>query len=94
MNPVGTRTGLARDIWLYICREGGRWSPDEIAARFSLPRQQAALAMHNMAGRVGSLRRYKDRGRTRFGVTTECKVPHGVSLAELAAAGAISEPAQ
>lgn len=86
---AGIRTGIAKDIWLHICGEGGTWTPDEIAARFDLPRQAAALTMHRMAARIGTLKQYSASRGTKFGVTPECKVPQGISLAELAKVGAI-----
>lgn len=89
MTGAGQRNGLVREIWLHICREGGKWTPEEIAARFDLPRQKAALTMHNMAGRCGSLQRFKQGGRAQFGVTKDCKVPQGLSLDELVSIGAI-----
>ena len=79
----GKRNGLAKQIWLYIVKEGGRWTPEEIADQFGVPRQIAALAMHNMTSRTGALLRVKVRGRAKFGVTQACTIPHGVRLNEL-----------
>lgn len=78
-----TRSGIVRDIWLHICREGGKWTPDEIAEEFSMSRKKVALTMHNMASRNGSLQRYTQSNRAHFGVTKDCMIPLGISLAEL-----------
>lgn len=82
-------TGFARGIWLHIAKEGGTWTPDEIAQQFNVPRQTAALAMHNLTTRAKSLTRYKDRGRAKFGVTRVCRIPYGLTVQELAEVGVI-----
>jgi hypothetical protein len=77
------RTGIQKAIWLHICREGGPWTPEEIAARFSISRQSANVTMQNMTTRGKHLRRFRVNKRTAFGVTLGCNVPLGVTLQEI-----------
>lgn len=84
---AGKRNGLARRIWLLICSEGGKWAPEEIAEEFNVPRQVAALAMHNMTRRTGALNRTKAKGRAKFGVTRDCTIPHGITVEQIMEAG-------
>lgn len=86
---AGIRTGMARAIWMHVCREGGKWTAQEIAQHLGQPRQKVSLTMHRMATHMGSLRRYSTNRPTKFGVTSACKVPQGVSLDDLASLGAL-----
>lgn len=95
MNGQGISYGLLKDVWLHICREGGKWTPEEIAQHVGEPREKVARLMHNMTRRGSQLRRYKaDNGRAQFGVTAECVIPAGLTVKELASAGivGVSEP--
>jgi predicted transcriptional regulator len=83
------RTGIHKAIWLHICHEGGAWTPDEIAEEFGMDRQKANVLMQNMVARQGSLKRFKVEGRSAFGVTKECAIPAGLTVADLRTAGAM-----
>jgi hypothetical protein len=77
------RTGMQKAIWLHILREGGAFTPDEIAQAFNIGRQRANVMLQNMASRSGSLKRYRVDGKAAFGVTGACALPAGVTMDEL-----------
>lgn len=86
------RTGLSKRIWLHLLKEGGLFTPDELAQEFGAPRQIVALAMHNMVGRSGALHKVKVGNRAKFGVTQTCALPYGLTLEDLAQAGLRQAP--
>lgn len=88
----GIRNGDVRQVWLRLCKEGGKWTPDEVAGFLRKPRDGVARMMHNMASRAGQLKRYKEPGnRCSFGVTVDCEIPFGITVRELADAGVVRE---
>lgn len=86
------KTGVVKDIWLHICKEGGMWTPDEIAQEFGMPRETARVVMTSMQRRSGLLTTHKASNRVSFGVTAECRLPVGVTVKELASVGVIYQP--
>lgn len=85
------KTGVVKDIWLHICKEGGRWTPEEIAQELGLPRESARVVMTSMQRRQGALTVTKNSNRLSFGVTADCKVPMGVTVRDLAGVGVIPQ---
>lgn len=86
----GHRTGISRRIWLFICENGGTWTPDAIAMQFGIERQAANVTMQNMVARGASLQRFRSHsGRACFGITKDCQVPAGVTVADLKRIGAL-----
>lgn len=86
---AGHKQGYVRVIWLHLCKEGGWWTPMEVAPLIDMPHEKAARVMHNMVARANQLKRGKVNGRVQFGVTPDCSVPFGITVRELAEAGAI-----
>lgn len=87
----GRANGESSVIWLHMCREGGRWTPEEMAVVLNKPREPVARKLHTMAGKMKQLKRYKERGRAVFGVTPECLIPFGITVKELAEVGVLPE---
>lgn len=86
MNTKPTFTNAA--VWLMMLREGGRWSAAEVGARIGMDQSQVANNLRAME-QFGTLKRW-DRGdkptdRVRFGVTPECTIPRGVTVADIVA---------
>jgi hypothetical protein len=84
-----------KKLWLHMLTEGGRWTSAE-AADFLCIDQWSARALLNAMVAAGSLKRFEPAEGSRansFGVTSECRVPMGVTLAELAAIGILKEAA-
>ena len=79
------RTGVVRESWLLMLREGGHWSSKELNDRFGYDIHTVLLGMVAK----GYAAKYGAGHDTRFGVTRSCKVPTGVTLSELSEAGAL-----
>lgn len=71
-------TYTATKAWLHMLREGGLWTVPELVTVCGLQRDtfRNHLARWTEAGCAVK------RG-TKFGVTPACKIPHGITLAEL-----------
>jgi hypothetical protein len=87
----GRSTGASREIWLLMCKEGGRWTPEEMAEALNKSRHPTARKMHTMAGKMKQLKRFKEKGRALFGVTSDCLIPFGITVKELAEVGVLTE---
>lgn len=85
---AGHKEGYVRTIWLHLCKEGGMWTPAEVAPLVNLGREHVARVMHNMVARGGQLVRKKVNGRCQFGVTQDCSIPYGITVRQLIDAGA------
>jgi hypothetical protein len=75
-----TRTGTAREAWLLLFKEGGRWTAKDME-------QEMGKDVHRNLGRLvdnGYAVKYGEgRNKVSFGVTADCKVPIGVTVKEL-----------
>jgi hypothetical protein len=76
----------AKALWIRMLTEGGRWKAKELADVGGENYGRALTAMYQ----VGSVKRFAFGV---YGVTLDCKIPVGVTLAELVQAGAIKETA-
>lgn len=87
--------GVTKRIWLHMLREGGRWDADEVADLVKGKRPAVVKGLNAMAT-CGSVKKFsKVAGkRVQFGVTPDCKIANGVTIAEILAAnlGALAEP--
>lgn len=75
------RTGSVKAAWLLMLGEGGRWSSKDIS-------QKLGKDLHSHLYRMmeqGYAIRYAggDGEPVRFGVTTDCKVPLGVTMRDI-----------
>lgn len=85
MNVDRSKTGLAKRIWLLLLKEGGRWRTAEISEALSELPYVVTQALYPLERRE-SVKRYEKPGKGQFvawGITPGCKVPQGVSLADL-----------
>lgn len=80
-----TRTGSVKRAWLLMVTQGGRWSASEV-------QQELGHDLHAHLQRMvesGHAKKFPGGAKSnsvKFGVTTDCKVPIGVTLKELAKA--------
>ena len=85
--------GIYKAAWLLMLRDGGRWKPAEIA-RLIAPQGNVHVA-RILSGMVksGMVRRFvtEGKGQGKYGVTMQCCLPMGVTLAELVEAGAVQQ---
>lgn len=93
---MNERTGISREIWLLMAKEGGRWSTAELTEKTTYDRMGMAGCIASMV-RGGILRQFDapagKRHRYEFGVTAACRVPQGVTLADLVGAEVVAEAA-
>lgn len=83
-------SGNNKRVWLHLLAEGGRWSTAEIAAATHMDPGAVNSGLYRMTlqGMVTRHETSRGRARTEFGVSTACKIPLGVTLAELQKLGA------
>lgn len=76
-----------RDFWLWLFNEGGRYTANEIAAKHGWTVDKALERLFSMSSR-GQIHKFPpepgDR-RQRYGVTGTCRVPTGMTVAEVQA---------
>lgn len=76
---------FTKAVWFLLGMEGGRWTVGEIldTIETNWPRNAARYQIGDMAA-TGLLARFEDpeRGLT-YGVTRACKIPRGLTLAEI-----------
>ena len=85
------RTGTTKAAWLFLLREGGRWTAVDIADELGDSNQEVMQMIAAMVS-GGLVRRYEKQkpcAYLTYGVTAACKVPRGVTIAELAECGAV-----
>ena len=76
--------GLVKKMWLHIAKEGGRWTPEEIAIALGENKEVVNRALHSMAGRRRCLSKIAIKGKPKFGVTEDCVIPRGITVKEMA----------
>lgn len=87
---------MTKEMWLFLLKEGGRWCGSELHKAMNLERRRVAVLVGNMAD-TGQITRYEKTGprsRVRFAVTPACKIPQGVTLAELMEVGILRKGAE
>ncbi len=88
--PKPTKT-----LWLRMLAEGGRWKSAEAGEALAMDQWSARALLNSMVA-AGSAVRFEPFGESTtytFGVTINCKIPQGITLAELTAIGIIKEAA-
>jgi len=82
-------------VWLHLLAEGGRWSIAEISDATHIDNGAVNSGLYRMSlqGMVMQHPTNRGRARTEFGVTKACKIPLGVTLAELQSIGIVREGA-
>jgi hypothetical protein len=88
-------TGLARELWLTMLREGGRWTARELEEQLPAEMQAAKGARSVLLemARIGMATRYGTQptggtvGRKpyAYGVTPECRMPRAVTVGDVLA---------
>lgn len=84
---MARQNGDSAALWLAILKEGGRSTSGEAAAATGRKPTGLNSVLDSLA-RAGSLRKYPapaGHHGVRFGVTADCIVPHGVSVADILA---------
>jgi hypothetical protein len=79
-----------------MLREGGRWTTTEMQDVLGLEHLSDARGTLNSMAAALSVKRFepKEPGASiTFGVTSQCRVPMGVTLAELAQVGILKDAA-
>jgi predicted ArsR family transcriptional regulator len=91
---MSRNNGTTRDVWLRMLADGGRSATaNEIAEEMSIRAMAVAQSLCRMAA-GGMAKRYKmGRRNVVFGVTADCKVPKGITIAELAQVGVLKKEA-
>jgi hypothetical protein len=82
--------------WLHILKEGGRWTTGEMSEVLGTDHCNSRGFLNSMVA-AGSLKRFEPTepgGKITFGVTVDCRVPMGVTLADLMQIGVVKESAQ
>lgn len=86
--------GMTRSIWLHLLREGGRWSTAEIALALKLNPKRVMTILLNMV-RTNAVQRWEKtpspKSRVRYGVTSTCAIPQGVTLADVVELAVVKE---
>lgn len=88
------RTGQTRTLWLRMMAEGGRWAATELADACGESSARKVAQSLNRMGAAGALKRFEKQvkgDRLKFGVTKDCTVPYGITLADLMAVGVVKE---
>lgn len=78
---------LTKTAWLALLREGGWWTPRELAehlglAKGSIDRKDLTPCLRGMAIN-GSVNKRKDDAGTHYAVLPGCMVPRGISVGEV-----------
>lgn len=87
------QSGLSRRLWLLLLQEGGRWNTADMADALG---DDVTLVCGTARSLVDAqmLRRYgrekSASGRVEYGITHDCRIPIGISIADVAASGALS----
>jgi predicted ArsR family transcriptional regulator len=90
---MSRNNGTTREVWLRMLADGGRSTANEIAEDLSICSMGVAQSLCRMAA-GGMAKRYETgRRNVVFGVTRDCKVPRGVSLADLMTVGVLKDAA-
>jgi DNA-binding IclR family transcriptional regulator len=76
-------TAIAR-AWLVMLKQGGRWTQAELGEETGMPGAALGVALNAMHTR-GFAVRYSENGlrRYQYGVTPTCRVPQGVTVAQM-----------
>ncbi len=78
-------TSVPKLVWLHILKEGGRWSTSDIRKATNEDGTLISQAVKDMSDN-GYLIRYDRKAfgeALAYGVTAACKVPRGVTIADL-----------
>lgn len=74
-------------LWLWLHSHPGLWTAQQVAQRTGVDSAEVFTALHEMSRPQRSLVQKADpelgERRMRYGVTHECQVPTGITLAEL-----------
>ncbi len=72
-------------IWLFLLKEGGRWSTREIAEAFGGKIDRVCSLTHAMAGRGFVKRHHKGeyRAQYEYAVDGTCEVPRKVKMSDI-----------
>lgn len=83
--------GITCTVWLHMLREGGRWKVGELAQEVDRDQTElrGLLRSMNNSGHVARFEKDGEAKWVQYGITAACKVPVGVTLAEMASAGGI-----
>lgn len=76
-----------RSVWLWLFREGGRYTAAEIAKQFGWHVDYALACLFSMQ-RHNMIQKFppaEGSRRQRYGVTGTCRVPQGLCVAEVQA---------
>ncbi|HET8744300.1 MAG TPA: hypothetical protein VFM98_01755 [Ramlibacter sp.] len=87
------RLGLHKRVWLLLYAEGGMWTEAEIRAKLGLVAELhvALRGMHEGGFLVRKLFVSIDgEARMKYGVSSRCKFPRGLTVAEAEAAVALA----
>lgn len=73
-----------RELWLWLCTKGGKWTAQEVAQHFGGESQEIFRSLHGMHRRQLIAQFPPEQGqiRKRYAVTGTCLIPFGVSVAE------------
>lgn len=73
-----------REIWLWLCTRGGKWTAQEIAVRIGGDSKDIFRSLHGMHRRelIAQFPPEDGAHRKRYAVTGTCLIPYGVSVAE------------
>lgn len=77
----------SRGLWLWLFNEGGRYTAQEIAAKHGWSSDYAIARLFALSSR-GQIQKFppaEGSRRQRYGVTGLCKVPTGMTVAEVQA---------
>lgn len=87
-----SRNGNHKLVWLHLLKEGGRWSVAEIAAAIRMKPGAVNSCMYRFVLQGMVIRKptnKKGRAMSDFGVTKQCRIPVGVTIAELEEIGVL-----
>lgn len=84
---MAEQNGVSAKLWLALLKEGGRHSATEVA---TLIEESNSAGVHQLLASLvatRSLRKFEKLpgGRVQFGVTAACRVPRGVTIADVLA---------
>jgi hypothetical protein len=77
----------SRGLWLWLFNEGGRYTAQEIAVQQDWSVEYAIDRLFSMSSR-GQIQKFppaEGSRRQRYGVTGTCRVPSGMTVAEVQA---------
>lgn len=83
-----------RDLWLWLLNDGRAWSVADLARQRNLDPERTFVQLNRMAvnGHLQRMKLAKGGRYLRYAVTGTCKVPIGMSLAEVQCPDNWSEP--